>query len=110
MENQNEETQKPIAEAVKSAKAEEKEEDIKEKHEKVSQNLENIYASRLKEKAAELEAIEKNIDQKIADFKDFVEKTTISGKGMAIIEKTEDQKRKEKSDQRVKDLMASIGR
>ena len=81
-----------------------------EKQIEVEANLHNIYAERLKQKAAELDAVEKQIDQKIADFKEFVKKTELGGRGMAAMEKTEKQTIEEASQRRIAALKASIGR
>ncbi len=88
--------EEPIKEAVKEAKVEEVKEDLESKHDKVAKNLENIYATRLKEKAEELGKIEEMIDKKISDFKDFVNKTALGGRSFAQEQKTAEQTRAEK--------------
>lgn len=107
---ENQEPSKVVETAVKEAKKEEKKEDIEAKHEKVSRSLENIYADRLKAKVTEMEAIEKAIDKKIAEHKDFIAKTEISGRGMAAITKSQEQIDKEKSEEKIKRIMSSVGR
>jgi len=104
--NTKNDTMEEIKEAVIEAKAQEKQEDVESKHEKVSKNLENIYAERLKQKAAELDAIEKVIDQKISDFKDFVQKTALGGRGIAAIEKGEKEQKADATQERINKLMA----
>jgi len=99
-----------IKEAVFKAKAEEAAQDTKEKHEKVAENLTNIYADRLKQKAAELEAIEKAIDRKITEFQEFVTKTSLSGRGVVEVAKSKTQQEYEANEEKIRKVMASIGR
>ena len=100
------ENQEAIKDAIVKAKGEEKQEDIEEKHEKVARNLENIYAEKLRQKAVELDAIEKAIDKKIDDFKDFLAKTALGGRGIAAIEKDNKSKEADAMDAKVNKLMA----
>jgi len=110
VEEDNEKAAKELNEAVKESRAEDKIEDIQEKSSKIAKNLENIYAERLKNKQLELDAMDKQIEKKINDFKDFLAKTEISGRGQAMIERTEEDLKKELSEAKVKEIMRAVGR
>ena len=99
-----------IKEAVFKAKDQETEAEARQKHEKVAENLINIYADRLKKKAEELEVIDKAIERKIEEFHEFVIKTSLSGKGIVELGKTKTQQEEETSEEKIKRVMASIGR
>jgi alcohol dehydrogenase YqhD (iron-dependent ADH family) len=99
-----------IKEAVFKAKAQETEDEAKAKHEKVAENLINIYADRLKKKAEELEVIDKAIERKIEEFHEFVVKTSLTGKGVIEVKKSKDQEELESSEEKIRRVMASIGR
>lgn len=104
------EAKKALEAATVKAKSQEEVENIEDKHKKVLDNLGNIYADRLRMKAAELDAIEKALDEKIAGFKEFVNKTAVSGKGVIALEKTQKELEEEKRRSRMEQIKRSIGR
>lgn len=105
-----EETKQPLQAAVTKAKADEEVENIEEKHKKVIDNLGSIYADRLRMKAAELDAIEKQLDEKINGYKEFINKTALSGKGIIALEKTQKELEAQKVQERIDRIKRCIGR
>lgn len=101
-----------IANAVVKAKTEEHINELDQKQSKVMGNLEDIYANRLKEKADALEALEKQLDERMAQFKDFADKTAIGGKAKLAFDgiKSQRQRDEEVFAERVKKIRSSIGR
>lgn len=104
------EVKEELKTAVVKAQAQEEAQNLESQHQKVLDNLGNIYADRLKMKAAELEAIEKAMDEKMKDYKDFINKTALSGKGIIALEKTQKDVEEEKLQDRINKFRRCLGR
>lgn len=108
---QIEDKQDQIADKIEDT--EEKEADQKDKLNKLAEmekSIDTIKAERLKNVEEELKIIEKRIENKIEDFKTFIDKTAVQGRSLSQPPKTDEQQAWDDAEQLIKGTGLKITR